>query len=268
MEILKHFEINKENDFIIFSLKDEEWETFINILPSEYKDCFISKTDLESRIKTLSSTKEKELSEILPTEGNIKSGDFGEILTFFLFKEIYKKQQIDGPKKWRWKQDQNMPAPYSDVILFSIKNNDKYSKDDLIISAESKMKATKDKRRHPIQLSIDGAIRDHTSRIAKSLSWLRKKYKDEIVNENSEKDKLVQLVKNINRFIESEKPEHGEYVKKVKAIAFVEKDFLADEKVKTINVPDEAGLDLEIYIVSIKDLQKMYETVFSEIPKI
>jgi len=268
MDILNHFENTKDGNFIILSLKDSEWNDFLNKLPNEYKECFISSSELKNRIETFSSTKEKEWSEILPTEGSIKSGDFGEILAYFLCKEIHKANKIDGPKKWRWKESQNVAAPYSDVILFSIINENKYSKTDMIISAESKMKATSNKSYNPIENSVNGAKKDHVSRIANSLSWLRKKYKDESSKEGANKEKLIQLVKNINRFIESEKTEHGEYIKKVKAMTFLDKAFLEDEKVKSVNIQNEAGLDLEIYIIPIKDLKKMYEKVYSEIPKI
>ncbi len=146
MELLKHFEEGSKN-YIMLSLKDNEWDEFIAKLPIPYKDCYIPDSELQQRIKTFASSKEKELSEILPSEGKIKSGDFGEILSYFLFKEKYKKRSVDGPKKWRWKEEKNVAAPYTDVILFSIKNA-KPSKDDLLISVESKMKATNNKSFH------------------------------------------------------------------------------------------------------------------------
>lgn len=268
MEIIKHFNTKKHDKLIILSLKDKEWDDFFKKLPKKYKSCFILDEDLDDRVKTFSSTKEEELAEILPTEGKIKSGDFGEILAYYLFKENYKDKKINGPKKWRWKESQNVSAPYSDVILFSIINQAAPSNADLLISAESKMKATPNKDSHPIQNAIDGAEKDYVSRIANSLCWIKKKYKDESRKTNAKKDELIQHVKNINRFIHSEKPKYGEYIKIVKAIAFVDEKFLATEIIKPINIPNHKGMNLEVYVVGIKDLQKMYETVYIEIFKL
>ncbi len=274
MEILKHFQNKTDKDFVILALKDEEWEDFFNKLPDEFKDCFISEDDLKTRVKILSSTEKKELSEILPNEGNIMSGDFGEILAYHIFKELNKG--VDGPKKWRWKESQNVAAPYSDVILYSI-DNKKYSNKDLLISAESKMKASKrkysqaflddDKKHVRIQEAINGAQKDYISRIAYSLGWIRKKYKDELLKATTQKSKYLELIKSIDRFFNSEKDEFGPYIKKVKAIALVDKDMLDYEIQQEIVLPKIPDMDLEVYIVAIKDLQAMYEKLYSTILK-
>lgn len=265
MDILKHFENDKKGDFLIFYLKDEEWGDFCDKLPVECRSCFISTEDLDNRIKAFGSTKEVELSEVLPEKGSIKSGDFGEMLAYFLFKEIYKDQQIDGPRKWRWKTDKNVPAPYSDVILFSIKNKD-YSEEDLLISVESKMKAVPSDKTIPIQKAIEGAEKDYVSRIASSLSWLRKKYKEESLKEGSKKERLVQLVENINRFIKAEK--FGSYTKQVNAIAFIDKTMVDEELKRPIKVPAREGMNLGVYVIGIKDLKGLYEKVYSTILKL
>ncbi|MFN3852196.1 MAG: Hachiman antiphage defense system protein HamA [Spirosomataceae bacterium] len=265
MELLKHFEESLKN-FVTLTLKDNEWNVFVEKLPILYKDCYIPSEELENRMKTFSTTKENELSEILPSQGNIQSGDFGEILSYFLFKEKYKKRNVVGPKKWRWKQDKNVAAPYTDVILFSIKKVGKPSKDDLLISVESKMKATASSSYHPIENAIAGAEKDSTSRIANTLSWLRKKYKDESLKVNAPVTKLKDLVDSIERFIKSET--EGEYSKQIKAVAFVDKIFFDDEIKKTVTIPAISGASFEVIVVPIKDLQKVYEKVFAEIPKL
>ncbi len=264
MELLKYFNASK-GQFDFLTLKDEKWTEFVTILPSGFRDCYIQEEELQHRMKTFSSSKENEFSEILPTLGNIKSGDFGEILSYFLIKERYKKQKIDGPQKWRWKQEKNVAAPYSDVILFT-KKIEKPSKDDLLISVESKMKATLKKKYHPIQKAIDGAEKDYVSRMAHSLSWLRKKYKEESLKVNAPVEQLKEYVAILERFIKSEI--FGEYKKYIKAVAIVDKSFLSDEVKKKIAMPSLSGTDLEIMIVSIKDLKRTYETIFTNIPKL
>lgn len=265
MELLKHFE-EENTKFVILTLKDEEWNEFVSKLPSEYKNCYISDKELQSRIINFSSSKESELFEILPTIGKIKAGDFGEILAYFLFKERDKKQKVTGPIKWRWKQEKNVAAPYTDVILFSIANAKKTSKDDLLISVESKMKSTANNQYHPIQNAINGAEKDYVSRIANSLCWLRRKYKDESLKANAPIAKLKELVEMTERFIKSETM--GEYTKQIKAVVFVDKSFYDDEVNKSITLPPFVGSSIEIVIVSIKDLKAAYEKVFREIPRL
>lgn len=265
MTLLNHFE-EHTGQYIILTLNDAEWDDFIDKLSGPYRSCYIPEKELQHRITTFSSTKEKELSEILPSIGNIQSGDFGEILSYFIFKERHKKQNVDGPKKWRWKQEKNVAAPYTDVLLFSIKNQTTPSKDDLLISVESKMKATANNSYHPIQNAIDGAEKDYVTRIANSLSWLRKKYKDESLKVNAPIQKLKDLVATLERFIQSETV--GEYTKQLKAIAFVDKTFLQDEVNKIVTMPSVDGTSFEVFVVSIKDLKKAYESVFTEIPKL
>ena len=265
MEILKFFEEGKKS-CLTFTLKDEEWDSFVSILPKEYKVCYVTDEDLKKRIDSFSSTKEKELSEILPDKGNIKSGDFGEILSYFLFKERHKNKHVHGPKKWRWKQEKNVAAPYTDVILFSIQKDGKASKEDLFISVESKMKAVINNNYDPIQAAINGAEKDYVSRIANSLSWFRKKYKDESIKENAPVEALKKIVDSIERFIKSEI--FGEYDKKIKAIAFIDKSLFEDEITKNTVIPPQKGMNLNIFAVSVKDLKKVYEKVFEEIPKL
>lgn len=265
MEILKYFK-ESNSTYICFELNEADWDEFVKMLPPEYRISYITDADLENRIKTFGSTKEKEWGEILPTEGSIKSGDFGEILAYLFFKERHKDKKVDGPRKWHWKQEKNVAAPYTDVILFSIKDKDKPSKDDLLISVESKMKATPSKEYHPIQAAIDGAEKDYVSRIANSLSWLRKKYKDESLKEGADKEHLKGLVAMIERFIKSETI--GEYDKKIKAIAFIDKDLYDDEVKKATTIPTTKGLNLNVFAVSIKALKNVYENVFTEIPKL
>jgi len=265
MDLLKHFE-QEESVFFVLKLKDGERDLLIGKLPAAYLTSYIHEQDLLARISLLGSTKQAELAEILPSEGNIKSGDFGEILSYYIFKDRHKSYPVDGPQKWRWKQEKNVAAPYTDVILYSIKNLKKPTKDDLLISVESKMKAVKNNSYHPIQNAVDGAEKDFVSRIANSLNWIKKKYKDELLKKDAPVEELKKRIGEIERFIKSETT--GEYTKQINAIAYVDKTFLADETAKALTVPSLNGTKFEIFVVSIDRLQEAYEKVFEEIPKL
>ena len=282
MELLKHFQSTTKKDFIIFALKDNEWDEFLNKLPENYKDCFISEEDLKNLISLEENKSRKNvLLNRIPTKGSIESGDFGEILSYFIFKELYKNDKVNGPKKWRWKEHNNKAAPGSDIVLYSVNNIKKPSANDLLLTVESKAKATKGTE-NPIQKAVVGAIDDFgqnaikdsddnitdwknkkVSRLANTLPWLIRKYEDELLKISTNKEDINEEIKKINRFIKSEI--FGEYRKKINAVALIDKDFINDEIIKSITKSSDPNLDLEIFIIGIKDLKIMYKKVYSEI---
>ena len=95
---------------------------------------------------------------------------------------------------------------------------------------------------------------DYTSRLAKTLVWLRTK----AVKENK-----PQVVQYINRFINSVEPENGEYTKHYKAIALVDRDFLDEELAKELEVVDMDNF--KIIVLAFDGLRELYESVYDEI---
>lgn len=262
MSLFEHFIEESKDKIKIYKLNENHRQVFIEKLPDNYKVCFISEHDLEERIVSFKSSHKEEMNEILPLKGSIKSGDFGEILCYLLFKEKYNDIGINGPKKWRWKENQDVAAPYSDVILY--KNDiDKPSEEDILISIESKMKATKNLTSSPIQNAINGAQKDHISRMANSLSWLKKKAKDDSLKSNCSKIKQIEIISNLNRFIHSEK--HGPYRKEVKAVAIIDNLFFNDEISKKTYVKEIENMNLEIFAINIDDLKVMYEDIYNRV---
>jgi hypothetical protein len=243
-------------------LNDLEWDACIGCFPPAYLDCYISDTDLKNRVTTFGKSRSEEIVELLPTEPTIQSGDFGEILCYFLFKEIYKALNPDGPKKWRWKQQNNVAAPYTDVLLFHKVNISKPHKNDHLISIESKMKVVDNKSYRPIENAIKGAQKDSVSRIAHSLAWLRKKYKEEALKTGAPIEELKNLVSQIERHINSETT--GEYKKIIRAVAVVDKNLLDEELKIAYTLPVLPDVDFEVIIITVKDLKKAYQTVFSK----
>ena len=192
------------------------------------------------------------------------AGDFGEILAYYLFKELYEKRGVDGPMKWRWKENKDAPIQGTDVVLFSV-DPEHSSKDDLLLSVESKVKATKSKM-SPIEDAYNDASKDYTSRLATSLAWLRAKAKKEALKGNGNEASNKLLVAKLNRFIQSE--HFGEYQKESKAIAFIDKKYVDEELDKTIEITTDPDLPIEVYVVGIKELKKLYEDAYSEMKKI
>lgn len=261
MELLSHFDF-EDSDIIRVTLKDDERDIFLAKLPDLYREAYIAKEELDSRVTTFESSHALELSELIPDVGSIKSGDFGEVLSYLFFKERHQVQGVDGPLKWRWKQDKNTAAPYSDVILFACNNVDVPCIDDLLVSVESKMKAT-DSNLNQIQNAIDGAESDYVSRIANSLAWMKRKYKIEAAKVGADIDNIKSVIAKIERFINAD--EKGAYQKKVKAIAFIDQSWFEKDLLLPITKPAIQGLDLTIFAVSISRLKEAYTEVLTKV---
>ncbi len=251
MNIIKHFEL-EDTIYQIYSLKEEDLDDFLKELPDEFRRCYITDRELDDLSKKNGESKDDILRKyILPDVGNIMSGDFGEILSYFLVIDKYNNEGllIKGPRKWRFKPARNKPAPCSDAILFYFHNKDKSSINDKMISIESKMKATSSKK-NLIQDAIDGAQNDKNSRAAKTLNWLYEKY-GRIGKINAQKK--------IQRFRKPSK--YGTYEKIHKAIALIDKELLSDEIRKEV-VSDDG---IRILIISTSNLKNIYQRTFDNI---
>jgi len=150
---------------------------------------------------------------------------------------------VFGPRKWRWKDDKNTPAPGSDVIMFHIANAKKPSIKDFVVSVESKMKAVKSNK-HRIQKAIDDAAKDKLTRLAKSLNWLEEKYA-KLGNEDQRR--IVERFKDPATF--------GSYSKYHKAIAVLDSSLETAE----ISKPIINSHGIVVIVFLIKDLKKFYE---------
>ena len=246
MKILEHFDRTNAATHILYQLKKGEWGNLIGKLPVEFRKCYITDRVLEDLSDNNGISKSDFLEKyIIPDRGNIVSGDFGEIVSYYAVKDNYqiKGINISGPKKWQWKHDKNKPVQGADAILFHIANPKKPTKKDILVSIESKMKAVASTD-HRIQDAIIGASKDKKSRMAKTLSWLEERYA-----KDGEKDKI----KSIERF--KDPATHGDYQKEFKAIAIVDKSLETGETGKAFTNIDNVC----VIVFSIEDLKKAYE---------
>lgn len=253
MNLLEHF-IAKNELYTILELNNEEIDDFVKKLPEKFRKCYISDEELKNRKDNLGKQTNEILQNYIPDPGHIMSGEFGEILSYHLLKEkCCTELRIEGPKKWRWKEDRNKPCPKTDVILFA--KNEEDSKKDMLISAESKAKATKNKTYDPIQNAINGARKDSLQRLSESLVWL----KERMVKENNKAG-----LEYIERF--RNPLEYGTYKKHFKAIAIIDSDFLESElnrdrdntyKVKTKKEINELKTDLNELDIEFDEDEKI-----------
>jgi len=253
--VLCHFNKCRNEDRFecdILSLKHDEIEEFLSKLPFEFRRCYVTDKKIKHNIKKLSMDANEIIRNYLPDKGNVMSGEFGEIFSFFLLKERYLPLRLYGPRKWLWKIDRNRPLQYTDVILF-YRVKSVPDKGDFVVSAETKMKATKNKQYNPIQDAFNGATLDSISRLAITLTWLRQR---------SIKSSDQKSVDFLNRFIKS--TESVEYGKHFKAIAIMEEILLKNELSKKIDIKNTDN-NLEIVVVAIKGLKSVYQETYERI---
>jgi len=251
IDLLSHFTIYKDQ-FVILKLKDNELDTFLNKLPPNFRKCYVTDECLKEHVETL----QMHYSDILkgfylPDPGNVMSGEFGEILSYFILQEYYLPLKLVGPRKWLWKDDRNTAIQKTDVMLFYKEKEP--SSEDLLVSAEVKSKAKRNNSYDPIKNAVEGAYNDFVRRLAVSLNWLKAKYA---------KENRVKSLNYLKRFLDPVK--YGEYKKHFKAIVVIDDSLIQDEIVRNRDI-QEFNADFEIILISIKDLKSCYETTYKNI---
>ncbi len=230
-------------------LHDDKCKYLEDFLVQEIPDCYITKADLSVQVNKTDLTASEILQSKVPDPGNVMSGDFGELLTlFYLSNET--AVTTEKIKKWRYKQDRNKPAPHSDVVVIHRKYSDRPSKDDFVICAETKAKATSSQF-EPIECAIRDSVKDKTGRLARTLVWLKDKA---IAHENADSIAFIQ------RFTDTLLD--VEFKKHYKAVAIIDRSFLDEELLKTLEIPPQ-GEEFEVLVLGITDLKGLYERSFS-----
>jgi hypothetical protein len=254
IKILEHFNKNEEkaDRYVYLSLKDEEVDKFLNKLPGEFRKCYVSDANIKKIKEQFDFSYEEVIQNFyIPVPGNVMSGEFGEILSYFILKEHLLPIETSGPKKWRWKDDKNKPVHKTDVMLFH--QNETPSQDDIVIAAEIKAKATKNDKYDPVVNAVDGVKDDYIRRLGVSLTWLNTKYV---------KDCNVHEVNNLKRFLDP--VNYGSFKKEFKAIIVIDSSFLEFE-IKRERELKETGTEYEVIFISIKDLKLIYEDTYKSI---
>jgi hypothetical protein len=230
----------------------EHAETWDELLKDAVRRCYISDDQLAARAAAIHTTQGEILAAILPDAGAVMSGDFGEIIGYIYLASREQAVPSVGPKKWRLKQDRTKPAPHSDIIQFVTPNWPHASPDDRLICGEVKAKATASPFR-PVEAAIQGCTKDITSRLSRTLIWLRERsIADGIGFVNTER---------LNRFIDA--TEYPPYTRQFHAIAVVCAALLQEELDALVaeNIPADCAL----VVISVPNLQHTYTTIYEAV---
>ena len=189
------------------------------------------------------------LASLLPPPGATMAGDFGEILVYCYQGSLMAPLDLVGYKKWRLKQDRTKPAPYSDVIHVSLPAWPAASPEDTLLCSEVKVKSTAGSFQ-PIPIAIHDSEKDRTSRLAKTLIWLRERALTQPLGTVD--------VERLNRFIDG--IDLGPVIKEFRAVAIVDAEFLVAE---LATVPVDPIPHCSLVVISIPGLKNLYSHTFA-----
>lgn len=242
-----------EQPYILVRVSEEHAKSWADILGLAVRRCYVSDSLVIEKALEHNVAKAEIIAARLPDPGATMAGDFGEILVYFYQGAKELPLQAVGPKKWRLKQDRTKPAPHSDVVHFVLPSWPTSSENDVLLCSEVKTKST-DGDSTPIRSAIDDSAKDRTSRLARTLVWLKERALLEPLGD-------VQIA-HLDRFIKA--TDHPPATKRFRAVAVVCQTLL-DEELKS--APTTASPEYTVVVIGVPDLKSTYSAVFDAAKK-
>lgn len=240
-----------ESPYVLVRVSDEHAAAWADVLGLPVRRCYFDDALLDERAAATGRPYSELVAAKLPDRGSTMAGDFGEILVFLYHAAVEPGVELIGPKKWRLKQDRTKPAPYSDVVHFVLPHWPEASTEDRILCSEVKTKSTNGDST-PISSAIADCKKDRTSRLAKTLVWLKERALHE--------DLGTTTVAHLERFTKA--TDHPEAQKQFRAVAVVCASLVDDE---LPHAPEEEPTDHTVVVVAVPDLKRRYEDVFDAV---
>ncbi len=178
LDISRFFEIDvdtyADKGIVVYGFKDGLLDEFVSEFLLPFRDAYISKDELDAGIAEEVWTDEQEgISAQIPTKDHLQSGEFSEILLFYLSHCLRRADANVAPLKWRWKEKQDMPCHLTDIVLIKCDDETKPKTDDYLYFVESKGKAVAPTKNagSVMNAAIEGAENDSVSRAGKTITW-------------------------------------------------------------------------------------------------
>lgn len=256
------FDSNKANSFVADCL-----------VP--FREAYIANDDVDRISNDFSKTREDVIQRRLPEKGKVMSGDFGEILTFYLASQIWSPSANVLPMKWRFKDKKTAASNYTDIMLFELKDESNPSVNDALYTYEVKTRATnlpnevypthkkkafvtyKDGKLECtfIEAVVD-ANKDAVERAAETIPYLLTRCEDL---------GLTELHAKINRF---SNPVNMTYRKEYNAVAVIDNSTLPEQMKRLpadlLSSHPNVG---RVFCVPMDNLKEIYEKIYEEMPK-
>jgi hypothetical protein len=242
------FAHDQEHPYALVSITHQQAEQIVDSLAEAFRRCYITDEMMEENSSRLGVQLSDVLASKLPDPGSTMAGDFGEILCYVYQSTKELPAAAVGIKKWRLKQDRTKPAPKTDVVHFLMPNGLNASDEDVVLSAEVKVKSTPGKST-PITSAIEDCAKDRISRLASTLVWLRERAMTESLGDVN--------VPMLDRFIKLD--EHPSFSKRFRAVAVICESLSKEELQAAPNLP---GDDYELVVIVVPNLKDNYEALY------
>ena len=262
LDISRFFEIDvdsyAEKGIVVYGFKDELLDEFVSEFLLPFRDAYISKEELDAGIAEEVWTDEQEgISAQIPTKAHLQSGEFSEILLFYLSHCLRRADANVAPLKWRWKENQDMPCHLTDIVLIKCDDERNPRTDDYLYFVESKGKAVVPSKNSDsvMNAAIEGAENDSVSRAGKTVTYLITKYS---------KDKEYDKARKVGRFKDSVNVGYQRYSN---AAIVVEKSTLDHHisKITAENLEKARRNNISLFAVPIENMKALYERMYNEV---
>lgn len=229
---------------------------FVKDCVQRFREAYISNEKLERIIaKSKKNTRKDIIERRLPKLTKNKAGDFGEILSYYLWTETFASDANICPMKMRWKEHPDMPSHLVDVILLKRVEEDNACPDDKMYTIESKVWTSPMSEGHSsLTDALNGAVKDKIERAAKTIPYLVIQY---------ERDDKYDLADQVQRFGD---PVNTPYIKEHFAIAIVESTQANGHIANFDKVLQAANTNIPVYLLPIADLKNIYNQFYLDIP--
>ena len=247
--VAEWFNVESTNPYTLVRVPDEQCNVWSEALGIAIRRCYVGDSELLSGVGRVGTPSVVLVDAKLPDPGSVMSGDFGEILVLLYQASHELNLELMAPMRWRLKQDRLKPAPGSDVVHFHLPSWPDASEDDRIYCAEVKSKATSGSST-PIEDAIADCEKDRTSRLAKTLLWLR--------DRSLFGDLGTVTTDHLDRFINAS--EFPPADKRFSAVAVICESLLEKE---LLSAPLEQSTDYTLVVIGVPSLKQRYEAAFA-----
>lgn len=241
---------------VLYNFDNTKKAEFIKDMIMSVRDAYISNEKLTELEESFHKTRQELIQRRLPVEADIISGDFGEILTFYIAIAHFASKANIRVKKWRFKDDKTKASPKTDILLFYKSPEMSFSPDDTMYSIEVKTMASDPyNSKSAILNAVKDADNDRTSRAIETIDYFLTRIEDT--------GEYKEYYTDIERFGGAYTQQ---YNKSFNAVAIVDSTYLSKH---IANIPasmytDYTGIDM--YCLPMEDLYNTYLTVFCQVP--
>lgn len=229
---------------------------FVNDCVDRFREAYVSNDKINGILANSRTASRKDIIERrLPQETKNKAGDFGEIMSYYLWTETWASDTNIRPMKLRWKEHPDMPSHLVDVILLKRVDADNADTNDKMVTIESKVWTSPMKAGHSsLTDALEGALKDETERAAKAIPYLVLQY---------ERDNEYGKAELVKRFGD---PVTVGYQKEHCAIAIVESAQTEGHLANFNKALKTANPHIPIYYLPFNDLKKVYLSMYNQLP--